>query len=78
MLDNKSIKIFSAIHPFPGRKQCAAAKQELDGILVRQMIKDDRGFFAGLILDFRFGPRMMFGLGGIHIKVLKDISFRLA
>ena len=32
----------------------------------------------GLISDPQFGPLLMFGLGGVHVEVLKDVAFRAA
>ena len=32
---------------------------------------------VGMTTDAQFGPVMMFGLGGIMVEVLKDVSFRL-
>ena len=47
-------------------------------ILVQQMIKGQRELVVGLTRDPRFGPCVMFGLGGIFTEVLKDTAFRIA
>ena len=41
--------------------------------------EDDRGteVIVGMTTDPQFGPVMMFGLGGIMVEVLKDVSFRV-
>jgi len=48
----------------------------IDGILVQKMSQGQE-IFIGMKRDSQFGPVLMFGLGGIFVEVLKDISFRI-
>ncbi len=49
------------------------------GCLVQQMAsKNAREVIIGFRRDDQFGPLLMFGLGGVYVDILKDISFRLA
>jgi acyl-CoA synthetase (NDP forming) len=52
--------------------------ERLDGILVMPMAKPGVETIVGLIRDSIFGPIVMFGLGGIFVEVLRDVSFRRA
>lgn len=51
---------------------------EVRGILVQQMITGGKEVILGMSRDPQFGPLLMFGLGGIYIEVLKDVTFRIA
>ena len=48
------------------------------GCLIQQMITGGREVIIGMNRDPQFGPLLMFGLGGIYVEVLKDVSFRIA
>jgi acetyltransferase len=50
----------------------------LHGVLIQAMAGRGREVILGLSHDPQFGPVLLFGLGGIYVEVLKDVSFRLA
>ena len=50
---------------------------EMEGVLVQPMISHGVEVMVGVTQDPLFGPLIGFGLGGIHVEILKDISFRV-
>lgn len=49
-----------------------------EGLLVQEMVRGDRELVCGLTRDARFGPCVMFGLGGIFTELIDDAVFRVA
>jgi acetyltransferase len=49
----------------------------IDGVLVQKMLPGGREIIIGTVFDTSFGSLMMFGLGGIFVEVLGDVSFRV-
>ena len=57
--------------------QKAQPNATLDGVSVQPMAQPGVEVIIGLTTDPQFGPLIMFGLGGVHVEVLKDVAFRL-
>jgi len=50
----------------------------IDGVQVQQMLSGGQEVIIGAVTDPAFGKLVAFGLGGVLVEVLKDITFRLA
>jgi acetyl coenzyme A synthetase (ADP forming)-like protein len=49
----------------------------MDGVVVQPMIASGVELMIGVTQDPSFGPLIGFGLGGIHVEILKDVCFRV-
>ena len=54
------------------------ADAKIEGVQVQQMLKGGTEVIVGAITDGSFGKLVAFGLGGVLVEVLKDVTFRLA
>jgi len=54
------------------------ADATIDGVQVQQMLTGGQEVIIGAVTDPAFGKLVAFGLGGVLVEVLKDITFRLA
>lgn len=60
------------------KAKTAAPQARLDGCLVAHMVRGGVEVILGVQSDPAFGPMVMFGLGGVMVEVLHDVSFRAA
>ncbi len=58
------------------RAKLAGAR--ITGMLVEPMAPDGKEVILGMNRDAQFGPILMFGMGGIYVEALQDVTFRLA
>jgi acetate---CoA ligase (ADP-forming) len=52
-------------------------KADIRGVLVSPMAEQGVEVIIGTKIDDQFGPVIMFGLGGVLVEILKDVSFRV-
>lgn len=50
----------------------------LEGVIIQEMVTGTREMVCGIATDPQYGPMLMFGLGGVFIEVMKDVTFRIA
>jgi acyl-CoA synthetase (NDP forming) len=55
-----------------------APHARIEGVLVSPMLRDGIETIIGVQNDPVFGPVVMFGLGGIFVEVMRDVTFRVA
>ena len=49
-----------------------------DGVEVQKMMDSGEEVIVGMIRDKQFGPMIAFGMGGIYVNLIEDVSFNLA
>ncbi|NLV74509.1 MAG: acetate--CoA ligase family protein [Chloroflexi bacterium] len=60
------------------RAKAAMPNATIWGVQIQEMVQGAREIIIGMNNDPQFGPLIMFGLGGIYVEVLKDVTFRVA
>ncbi len=57
--------------------RAAFPDSQIDGVAVQRQAPDGTEIIIGGSQDPQFGPVVMFGLGGVFVEILKDVSFRI-
>ena len=60
------------------RLEAKGLLEGLEGVIIQEMVKGTREMVCGIATDPQYGPMMMFGLGGVFVEVMKDVTFRIA
>jgi acetate---CoA ligase (ADP-forming) len=74
--DEKSVR--EAFQTILKNSKAYKADANIHGIAVQEMAPWGTEVILGSVNDPTFGPTMMFGLGGIFVEVLKDVTFRVS
>lgn len=78
VLDLKSPREVSwAYHDLERRLKAQGLHEQMQGVLIQPMRGEGIEAIVGVTQDPVFGPLLMFGLGGILVELMKDVSFRL-
>jgi len=75
---NSDAELRQAFEEIIGNAEKVTARDRILGALISPMAAPGQECIIGMIRDPQFGPVIMFGLGGIFVEVLKDVSFRVA
>ncbi len=70
-------EVFDAFSGIRARLDAIGKAEQMDGVLVQEMIEGGHEVIVGASIDPAFGPVVMFGLGGIHVELLRDVSVRV-
>ena len=58
--------------------RATAPEARIDGVLVSPMLREGVETIVGVQNDPVFGPVVMFGLGGVFVEIMRDMTFRIA
>jgi acyl-CoA synthetase (NDP forming) len=75
---NSAEEVHSAYKDILSNVKEHAEKARIIGVLVQEMAPPSTEIIVGSTKDPQFGPAIMFGLGGILVEILKDVTFRIA
>ncbi len=77
LLDVGKAGVGAAYTTLLGNAKKHAPKARIDGVLIQEMVPRGTELVIGIKCDPQFGHAVMFGLGGIFVEVLDDVSFRI-
>ncbi|MCZ6893696.1 MAG: acetate--CoA ligase family protein [Gammaproteobacteria bacterium] len=72
-----SAAVTAAFNEIIANANNAVPDASITGIAVQRMAPAGTEVIVGMTTDPQFGPVIMFGLGGVMVEVLKDVSFRV-
>jgi acetate---CoA ligase (ADP-forming) len=58
--------------------KASSPSARIEGVLIQNYVTGGTETIIGIHRDPKFGPLLMFGLGGIYVEAYRDVSFRLA
>ncbi len=64
-----------AFHGIRARLEARGEAVAMEGVLVQPMLAGTAEVLIGMTQDPVFGPVLAFGMGGIHVEILRDVSF---
>lgn len=70
-------EVEKAFFEITSRARIRVPQAPILGVMVQEMVMGGKEVIIGLSEDPQFGRLVMFGLGGIYVEVLKDVSFRV-
>ncbi|MFF9127173.1 acetate--CoA ligase family protein [Streptomyces sp. NPDC014889] len=71
-------EVRAAFEQIIGNAEAYAPEARITGVQVQQMLPPGQEVIVGAVTDPTFGKVVAFGLGGVLVEVLKDVTFRLA
>jgi acetyltransferase len=57
--------------------KAAGIADDVDGLMIQEMASGGKEVILGMTTDPKFGPVLMFGMGGKYVEIIKDITFRV-
>ncbi len=70
-------ELYQAYHQMIKNIEKKAPKAKIDGFFIQEMLPNDREVIVGGKKDQTFGQTIAFGMGGVFVEILEDVSFRV-
>src|SRR5215469_12338118 len=74
----KAAEVRSAYKAVISNAKSYAPDASIHGVHIQQMVKGAHEVIVGAVTDPSFGKLVAFGMGGVLVEVMKDVTFRLA
>ncbi len=77
-LDIKDAKMLeTAKNEMIKKLEASGIADDVDGLMIQEMAGEGKEVILGMTTDPKFGPVLMFGMGGKYVEIIKDITFRV-